>query len=229
MVNVSPNPIAEEARSILDVLWGNTAWGEISPEQVTQLVDGADPVELGHQFTLFLKNGGRVIDALRAIPIKRPTIYDLTAFIGKKGGIGKRPWEMIYAETDNRSTIMESLDISNVRLESMLRGAETIIPPRERIARVKEAGYIRLDTGMFMAYWENKHLIPERYKEKIDGSDCIVCFDGGPIVGPFGEECVFCIYWLGNEWHWSLDWLDGDGKGAVSAVLPDLQAKSLQL
>jgi hypothetical protein len=220
MVNVSPNPIAEEARSILEVLWGNTAWGEIAPEQVTQLVDQMDPVELGHQFTLFLKNGGRVIDTLRAIPIKRPTTYDLTAFIGKKGGIGKKPWEILTAEADERSTAMESLDFSAVRLESMLRDTEKLISPRERISRVKGAGYVRLDVGMFMAYWENKHLIPERYKEKIDGTDCVVCFDGTIIVGPFNEEYVFCLYWLGNEWHWSLDWLDGDGKGAVSAVLP---------
>lgn len=225
MVDFSRNPFDEEAKDILGSLLCHTGWGEITPERITQLVE-MDPAELGHQFTLFLQNGGCVIDALKAIPIKRPTTYDLTAFIGKKGAV-KKPWEILTTEVDVRSTAMETLDFSAVRLESMFKDTEKLISPRERIARVKGAGYVRLDVGMFMAYWENKHLIPERYKEKIDGSDCVVCFDGTIVVGPFNEEYVFCLYWLGNEWHWSLDWLDGDGKGAVSAVLPAPQEKSL--
>ncbi|MFY9492863.1 MAG: hypothetical protein WAP55_00005, partial [Minisyncoccia bacterium] len=90
----------------------------------------------------------------------------------------------------------------------------------ERIRRLKAANHIRLDAQIFQTLWENKHRIPEGWKEKINGNITYICFDGTSLRSPDGFRYALCLDWDEGGWYWCRFWL-GDGWSAndPSAVL----------
>jgi len=105
----------------------------------------------------------------------------------------------------------------------MLKDGETYVNGEEKLKRLKSAGHIRLDDGVFQVFWKNQHLIPERFKEKTGGNTTYIFFDGTILRGPGGGRYVLYLFWCGGEWFWFYRWL-GRGWDAnyPSAVLASI-------
>ncbi len=131
-------------------------------------------------------------------------------------------------ETDAQSTVLTKLDLSKVRLETMLKDEENYISATERFKRLKDSEYILLDADIFRSiYVDNHHLIPEEWKKKVNGNTNFICFYGTVMQADTGRRTpsryVVCLYWDrgSNVWHWIEDSLDRtvDRRTSV-AVLP---------
>jgi hypothetical protein len=132
-------------------------------------------------------------------------------------GVG---WSIIAAETDTYSTALTELDPTKVQFVTMLNDSETSIRGEEKLKRLKSSGYIRLDADVFLTLWENKHLIPESWKEKVKGKTRCIFFDGTVLRDSDGCRYVLYLYWRGGAWCWRMRWLDLDWLGNFpSAVL----------
>lgn len=213
MASIVPTEIDLQKDRLLSALRKFTWWETIAPETLAQLTTG-DSAILGRQFTAFLANGGRVfLGRPTEVTVYHPTIHELSEFINLEG------WCIVEEETDLRSVAMDTLNLGKVHLRATLKYGEQSITGAERIARVKEAGHVRLGAGMFLVFWNNQDIIPENLKDSAENTDTGICFDGTVLVSPHGEKFVFCLYRLDGEWRWTLDFLDRDCGGAASAVI----------
>lgn len=206
----------DQSHQVVATLIQNADWEEIDFER-TGLQDSVirNPKEAGRQFTAFLKNGGRVIiGEPRIISVDRSKSFDPVALLGQGWTID---------EQDERSFVLNQIDFANVRLEHMLKEDEDHISGEEKLARLKKAGYVRLDAKIFQALWENQSLIPESWKKKTNGNTTYVFFDGTILRSPGGRRSVLCLYWDDGRWRWHCRWLEDDwGVGDPSAVLASI-------
>ena len=132
-------------------------------------------------------------------------------------GVG---WSIVVDETDARSTEITELDLTKVQHVTMLRDRETYVKGEEKLKRLKSSDYIRLDADIFLVLWENQHLIPESWKEKVNGNRRFIYFDGTVLRVSDGRRYVLCLYWSGGAWGWDVGWLDrGWFASRPSAVL----------
>lgn len=129
--------------------------------------------------------------------------FNPTEFIGEG-------WSIITDETDTRSTALTELDLSKVKFDTMLKDGETRVGGEGKLKRLKESGNIRLDADVFHTLWENQHLIPESWKEKVNGNTRYIFFDGTVLWHPRGDRCVLCLCWGGGKWYWLAFWLGYD-------------------
>lgn len=193
------------------------------------------PAEAGEQFTLFLKNGAKVlIGKIETIPIDRATPFNPAEFIGAGWSIWKGPAEgsglLCEEEQDKRSLALTALDVTRLRLETTLKREETSIVGEEKLKRLTAmADTIRLDAGIFQTFWRNQHLIPERFKVKTNGdTTCIFC-DGTVLRSPSGRRFVLFFYWNdgSREWRWHYDRFDSHFSASCpSAVSPQVSAQN---
>lgn len=145
------------------------------------------------------------------IPIDRSKPFNPAKFIGKGWTIEKE---------DERSLKLTELDLVKVQFVTMLKGNESSITCEEKLTRLKNSDYIRLDAKIFQTLWENKSLIPESWKDKVNGNTRYIFFDGTELRGPDGDRCVLYLYWYDGEWLWYYRWLDDDwSANTPSAVL----------
>lgn len=202
--------IADPTRAtrMLATLQNNVSVGEV-PDATAEWVF-QHPAETGREFTLFLKNGARVlIGEPRIIPIDRTVPFSPAEFIGNGWSIWKGPAEGTglegEEEQDKRSIALTTLDVTRLRLETTLKGEETSIIGEEKLKRLTAmTDAIRLDAGIFQTFWRNQHLIPERFKAKTNGNTTYVFCDGTVLRSPFGLRCVVYFCWLGDarKWFW---------------------------
>ena len=111
------------------------------------------------------------------------------------------------AEQDERSLALTKIDMSKVRLESMLERGESVVIGGKKLERLKTAGYIRLDAAMLQALLKEPRLIPREWKKRQ-----AVSFDGTILLDRKGRRYVLCLYhgdsgywgcypyWLNNVW-----------------------------
>ncbi|KKT18501.1 MAG: hypothetical protein UW02_C0030G0001 [Candidatus Nomurabacteria bacterium GW2011_GWB1_43_7] len=112
-------------------------------------------------------------------------------------------------EEDQRSLSLTKVDLTKVRLETMLKSNENVITGgEEKLERLKEAGYIRLDAKILWTLWENQSLIPESWKEKINGNIRFIYFDGTVLQDSNGDRYVLYLDWDDGKWSWNVYWLD---------------------
>lgn len=150
-----------------------------------------------------------VADALQAILetnpriifIDRSTPFNPAKFIGKG-------WTI--EEEDERALALTEVDISSVRLWSMLREGEPEIVGEDNLKRLKNAGHIRLDAKVFQMLWENQHLIPSSWKDKTYGDTTHIYFPGTVLRNPGGDRDVLCLCWDERGWYWGARWLGDD-------------------
>lgn len=129
-------------------------------------------------------------------------------------------WSIVADETDARSTLLTELDLTKVQHITMLKDGETYVEGEKKLKRLKSSGYIRLDADIFLTFWENQHLIPESWKEKVNGNTRFIYFDGTVLRGPGGDRFILYLYWDDSKWLWNVDWLDlGWNDNSPSAVL----------
>ena len=129
------------------------------------------------------------------IPINRSAPFNSEKFIGKG-------WTI--KEEDTCSLALNELDLTKVSLETMLRPDELSVKGEERLRRLKESNFIRLDAKMFQTLWENKAAIPESWKERV------VFFDGTILRSLRGDRCILSLYWHNGKWYWVCYQLNGD-------------------
>jgi hypothetical protein len=106
--------------------------------------------------------------------------------------LGHRSWSVV--EQDERALKVTRLDLDDVRLVTVFGKEETLVGGEEKIRRLKETGFIRLDARAFQEIWKNRALIPEWWKSKV------VFFDGTVLRRPDEKMCIFCIYWINDHW-----------------------------
>lgn len=139
------------------------------------------------------------------LSLDRNRLFDPAGFLGKDWSI---------EEEDERSLALQEIDLSQVQLVIMLTKRESVVKGEEKLRRLKEAGYVRLDAKIFQELWENQEFIPEDWKEKV------VYFDGTVFQSPVGGRCVLDLYWSGSCWNWNYNWLENDwNANKPSAVL----------
>ncbi|NTW75912.1 MAG: hypothetical protein HGB34_03350 [Candidatus Moranbacteria bacterium] len=204
---------ADQSQAVMATLVQNVRWSEIDFDECG-LQDGVirNAEEAGRQFTLFLKNQCRaIIGEPKMVHVDRTVPFDPVAFLGKGWSI---------KEQDERSLKRAEFDLTGIRLESMLEKGENRIDGEQRLGRLKVGKYVRLDAAVFLTLWKNQHLIPEQWKEKVNGNTRFIFFDGTVLRNPNGFRYVLYLYWDDGKWRWNYNWL-GDGWGAddLSAVL----------
>lgn len=176
---------------------------------LTELMDqigGANGRQRFREFKLWLKGV-----AMQLVKIIRNR-FNPAEFIGQG-------WSIIAAETDTRSVALTELDINQIQHVTMLKG-EPYITGEENLKRLKASENIRLDADVFYTLWTNQSLIPESWKEKIDGNTRVIFFDGTVLQDPDGSRYVLYFCWNGDAWRWYVLWLDGSRlRDCVSAVL----------
>lgn len=202
-----------QSHNLMSVLANNTAWDELDSSLVQEIIN--DPRQAGSQFTAFLKNGGRVMIGQQGIvAVDRTHPFDSTTF----EGLGKG-WKII--EQDERSLALTELDLSKVQLATCLKSGEEYLKGEQKLARLKETSQIRLDALFFYTLWKNQHLIPEAWKQMVNGYSVAICFDGTILGSPRGYRYVLYLHWCDSEWSWDYRWLesafDADDPSAVLA------------
>ena len=113
-------------------------------------------------------------------------------------------------EQDNRSLALTEVDTSKILLEARLESKETYTTGEERLKRLIAADRICLDFGIFQTLWNNKTLIPTRFREKTNNNRTYVFFDGQTLRSPGGGRCTLYLYLDGGGgWGWGVGWLGG--------------------
>lgn len=191
----------DQSHQVIATLMQNTDWGSIDFDlSDLQRSIVCNPKGAGAQFTAFLKNGGKIIvGEPKIVKINRGR-FNPAKFIGQG-------WSIVADQTDVHSTNLAELDLTKVQHVTMLKDGESRIAGEERLKRLKGSGYIRLDADIFYALWENKYLIPESWKEKVNGNIRYIFFEGTIFRYPDGCRCVLCLYWRDGQWHRHVDWL----------------------
>jgi hypothetical protein len=176
----------------------------ITVEQIAELLaqEKAGRIKRRH-FQMFLENPGSVFGSIISIDRSRP--FNPVEFIGEG-------WSIV--EEDERSLALTKVDISNIRLETMLKDGETQVKGEDKLLRLKASGHIRLDAKVFLALWENKEHIPESWGSRF------VYFDGTVLRGLRDGRDVLYLYRDGSGWHYNCHWLGYDwSASSPSAVL----------
>ncbi|MDP3799857.1 MAG: hypothetical protein Q8Q90_00335, partial [bacterium] len=133
--------------------------------------------------------------------IDRSCPFDPVSFEGFGNG-----WSL--GAEDERSLKLTEINPAEILLETCFKNKEKIISGNERVKRLKDIGLIRLDIGVFRTFWENRILVPKRWKRKENGRVLFVCFDGTELHGPNGHIYTVCLFWSGVL-RWSYFRLDG--------------------
>jgi hypothetical protein len=98
------------------------------------------------------------------LSIDRTTPFNPAAFIGNAWTIWRGPADGTGLdgdeEQDERSLALTTIDLTTVRIETMLTEGERLITGEERLTRLKEKNHIRLDAKVFQTLWQNQHLHP---------------------------------------------------------------------
>ncbi len=200
-----------QSHNVISTLANNVDWdvldGDVLQRQIVE-----NPKEAGIQFTAFLKNGGRVmVRGSNIVQINRTQPFNPSTFIREGWSIWKGPIDGngLKGEEaqDERSLALSEVDLSKVRLETMLRGGESSIGGEEKLTRLKASGNIRLDAKVLQTLEKNQSLIPESWKERTNGFSTYIYFDGTVLRGPLGLRCVLYLYWHDGGWSRRYDWL----------------------
>ncbi|HEX2965320.1 MAG TPA: hypothetical protein VHO84_06025 [Syntrophorhabdaceae bacterium] len=169
----------------------------------------------GRQFAEFLNMMGQSISdrlaGARTVEIERKQLFDPVQFMHHRG--------LEIAEQDERSVMLEKIDVSKIALVSMLHN-DIVITGDEHLRRLKNTGHIRLDARIFQTLWENQEFIPELWKGTAHSAKHVF-FDGTILKNQHGRY-VIGMYWdRDNRWNWTYCRLDIGGWRSedLSAVL----------
>jgi hypothetical protein len=187
-----------------------------------------NPRESGEQMSIFLRNRGRVvIGELKVVPIDRSKPFDPVKFkgLGESWTIWCGPANEDglkgEEEQDSHSLALTEIDLTKIRFETCLMGTEEKLKGEAKLDRLKKLGHIRLDAKVFQTLWENQHLIPSSWKEKMNGNTTYIFFDGTVLRDPNGGRYVLSMYWFDGRWRWRAYWLGHDWDSSdLSAALP---------
>lgn len=211
----SPTRIRRDGRveQVFNALAQNVEVDLLNTDGLDLIIENA--AVAGRHFTRFLNELGQImrdeLSPARIINIERKQLFDPVQFMHHQG--------LEIAEQDERSVMLERIDVSRIALVSMLR-TDTVITGNEHLKRLKKAGHIRLDARIFQTLWENQELIPEPWKGTTDVAQHIF-FDGTILKNQFGRYVIGMFWDRDSRWNWTYCRLDLGGWRSedVSAVL----------
>ena len=202
-----------------------TNWDMVDGDKLQRGVIGLSSEEFGRRFTAFMRNDCQlIVGEPKVIPIDRSVPFNPTEFIGVGWTIWRGPADgdglSGDEEQDTRSLALTQIDLSAIVLKSTLKPGETVIKGEEKLKRLKVSGEIRLDAGAFKALWDNREILPARFKEKTNGNTTYIYCDGTVLRSPRGRRCVLCFCFNGGAWNGDCGWLGHDWNvNGPSAVL----------
>ena len=175
-------------------------WDAIDGDVLQRQFISLPPKEFGERFNVLLKNGGRgSIGEPKVIPIDRTNPFNSVAFIGNDCSIVKE---------DERSLRLSEVDRTKIKLQTTLKNGEKMVTGEENLKRLIASGAILLDAKIFQILWENKDLIPESWKQLINGKTIWIFFHGTVLRSSRGHRYVLYLYWGVGGWDWGYFWLD---------------------
>lgn len=136
-------------------------------------------------------------------------------------------WGIVADETDARSTVLTELDLTQVKHVTMLSEGEVAIRGEEKLARLKEKGCIRLDAEIFLTLWENKHFIPQSWKEYVRDYPCLIFFDGTILGDPIGNRYVLFLCGYLGMWYWGVESLVVDRDATRPSAILESNTRAL--
>ena len=202
-------PNIGQALQLMSVLGNNTPWETLNTDLLQKAID--DPKGTGEQFTAFLNNGCRMMIGGK-LHIDRSKPFNPTEFIGAGWSIWRGPADGNglegEEEQDKNSLALTEVDLGGIVLDTTLKASETYITGEEQIRRLVAKNVVRMDAAIFQTLWENKKMIPERWKEKTNNNTTYVFVDGTTLRSPNGRRCslVFYVNAAHLEWSWGYDW-----------------------
>ncbi len=145
--------------------------------------------------------------------VDRSTPFNPETFICKGWAIWRGPidGDGLKGEEDqdpNALTLTE-IDLNNVVLDDGLEINEEILKGEEKFFRLKAKPIIRLDAAILQTLLKKNEMIPDFWKEKLDGETRYIYFYGTILYPVYGRvPCVLCLFFLDdNKWHWGYRWL----------------------
>jgi hypothetical protein len=131
-----------------------------------------------------------------------------------------RGLEYVKVEQDCRSLLITTLDIRNIKLVSMLNDDERLISGTERLIRLKESRYIRLDEQvLFTILRRRKKLDLSFWKKAFNGNPWSIFFDGTIYQNHRGFHSRY-LRWNGKRFDFYHMWHGFNfTKNRVSAVI----------
>ncbi len=209
------NNIIGQSHNLLSILANNTDWESLDQIVMQSII--SRPRWAGRHFTEFLRGGGKFPVSDPRIPIKQRGIFNPENIFG----FG---WNIIPEETDARSIALTEIDITKIKLVTMVQDESLPMNGEEHRELLKATSSIRLDADIFLTFLDDQDLIPESWKVGVNGRVPYIHFDGTVIRSFQNERCVPHVSWGGDRWvkgvaHLHQPWL----KNYVSAVL-DLAA-----
>ena len=184
----------DKLEQALNTLLENLDLDVIDPKELDLIIENG--YEAGEHFANFLRTVGKAIvdrKMSRTIKIGRNELFGPVQFMHHR--------DLEIEERDERSIMLEEIDSSAISLVSMLHG-ETAIGGEEHLKRLKQAGHIRLDAGVFKTLWENQHLIPDDWQGTAHDPKRIF-FDGTILKNKYGRY-VISLYWdVDQKWSWT--------------------------
>lgn len=169
-------------------------------KSVIQKMGGVDIADAFLRGEYVLTKVVRDVDSI-VISIDRTTPFDPVAFAGEG-------WSIV--EEDERSLKISEIDLTKISLKTKLKDGEDFIVGEENLKRFINSDDIRLDAKVLQTLLENKHLIPDSWKNKINGETPCIYFYGTILREDTGKRYVMCLMWHDNdnEWTWWSEWLD---------------------
>ncbi|MFH0928616.1 MAG: hypothetical protein V1821_04050 [bacterium] len=198
-----------QSHATMQVLANNVRWEELDPETLQVIIERPQEV----QITEFLRNRGKVIvGEPKILKIDRSRLFDPEKFIGEGWSFWKGPatgdGKTGLVEQDRRSLALTEFDLGKAGLKSCLKEGEEYVGGEEFLKRLTESGEVRLDAGVFLTFWENKHLYPAAWKELTNGNTTFVYFFGSPLRDPSGRRCVLYLYFEDGRLDWRCRYLE---------------------
>ena len=127
-------------------------------------------------------------------------------------------------DRDRRAFFLEEFELDQAKIVSLLNKGERNLPHEEWLLRLKErADLIRMDSHMFLFFWENPALVPDSWRvSEVNGQPRRICFEGTIFRNPErgGLRCVLCLVVHSTILDWDVEWLGAEAdQNTFSAVL----------
>ena len=194
-------PTTKQFNAVMAVLLQN-----VDPEQLDMdvLQDAVvrNPSGAGQQFTLFLKNGGRVSIGDMNVTVAP---FDPVKFISPD-------WKVTADEHDKRNDSLTEVDFNKVGFETCLKGDESSITGEEKLKRLKAQKQIRYGVVVFMGLWldylarKENSVLETLFRTK---GITYLDFFGDVLLSPGGRRRGLYLYRDGGgRWRWHYRWLD---------------------
>lgn len=178
-----------QSQGVVAAIGCNVDWSEVSQQEAVRFVD--DPMK-GGLSTAFIKSGRQVFfGELIKLPISRSQPYDPATYPSDA-------WMIL--EQDERSLALSEVDPNEMMLMSSGYTPGEEVDGGKHLRWLKRQAEIRLDAQVLQMFWENKHRIPETWKEKVDGHAPFVFFDGTILSGGDSRISLY-LHWTGREWE----------------------------